>query len=409
MRNSLSVKQLNNYIKNVFEDELVLQNITVTGEVFQISYSKYTFITLKEDDCVMQCVCFAHMSMPKVGQKAAFFGSVNYSEKLNRVSFIVKNMEILGDGLYQAEYLKSRENLRNKGYFDKKLPLPNFVDNVCIITSGYGSVIHDFLFGIADGHAYIKVTVFQSSVQGPDAENDIVENLKKADKNYDVVVLARGGGSAADMSCFNSEKVAAAVGEMHVPVISAIGHETDYTLCDLCASYRAGTPSFAAKKITDNNCVLIDKFNDCVREAGNILTKKLKEKSAALALLTSRTIFAASSEINNRFSDLRATASRFEKAAAGKCQNAASMLFSLKDRNIASASDLARRKDAEFKEKAVKLEYLNPIKILTSGYCVADKQGKTITSAFQLAKGDDISLTFSDGKVKAVVDNNKEA
>ena len=76
MRNSLSVKQLNNYIKNVFEDELVLQNITVTGEVFQISYSKYTFITLKEDDCVMQCVCFAHMSMPKVGQKAAFFGSV---------------------------------------------------------------------------------------------------------------------------------------------------------------------------------------------------------------------------------------------------------------------------------------------------------------------------------------------
>lgn len=93
MRNSLSVKQLNNYIKNVFEDELVLQNITVTGEVFQISYSKYTFITLKEDDCVMQCVCFAHMSMPKVGQKAAFFGSVNYSEKLNRVSFIVKSIE----------------------------------------------------------------------------------------------------------------------------------------------------------------------------------------------------------------------------------------------------------------------------------------------------------------------------
>ena len=128
-----------------------------------------------------------------------------------------------------------------------------------------------------------------------------------------------------------------------------------------------------------------------------------------MALLTSRTIFAASSEINNRFSDLRATASRFEKAAAGKCQNAASLLFSLKDRSIASASDLARRKDAEFKEKAVKLEYLNPIKILTSGYCVADKQGKTITSAFQLAKGDDISLTFSDGKVKAVVDNNKEA
>ena len=180
MRNSLSVKQLNNYIRNVFEDELVLQNITVTGEVFEVSYSKYTFITLKEDDCILQCVCFNRIVAPKQGQRAALSGSVNFSERLGKVSFVVKSIEVLGSGLYQAEYLKAKENLKNMGFFDKKLPLPVFIKNVCVITSGYGSVIHDFLAGIADGHSYIDVTVLCSGVQGDEAINDIISNLKKA-------------------------------------------------------------------------------------------------------------------------------------------------------------------------------------------------------------------------------------
>ncbi len=408
MRNSLSVKQLNNYIRNVFEDELVLQNITVTGEVYEVSYSKYTFITLKEDDCILQCVCFNRIVAPKQGQRTALSGSVNFSERLGKVSFVVKSIEVLGNGLYQAEYLKAKENLKNMGFFDKKLPLPVFIKNVCIITSGYGSVIHDFLAGIADGHSYIDVTVLCSSVQGDEAINDIISNLKKADNNFDVVVIARGGGSATDLECFNSQRLAEAVGRMHVPVISAVGHETDYSLCDLCASYRAGTPSFAAKRITENNGVIIDRFYALTRRAGETLARKLSDKASALAVITSRTVFAASAEINRRRERVVKLASRALMRAESNADAGCARIKTLSDNVVAAAEKLSESKSTAIKNCAVKLEYLSPLKVLTRGYCAAEKDGGAVTSVRQIDRGDAVSMIFADGKARATIDETEE-
>lgn len=408
MRNNLSVKQLNVYIRNVFEDELVLQNIAVVGEICDVSFSKYTYVTLKEDDCILQCVCFHRVAVPQIGQKVVLSGSVQYSERVSKVSFVFKSLSVVGDGLCQAEYLKLKDKLQNKGFFDKKLPLSNFIQNVCIITSGYGSVIHDFLCGIADGHSYINVTVFHSSVQGIEAEKDLCENLKKADKKFDAVVIARGGGSATDLGCFNSEAVATAVGEMHVPVISAIGHETDYTLCDLCASYRVGTPSFAAKKITENNALLIDKFTYLLRRMSKAARANIAAKSSRLAGLTARTIFASTSEISKRKENLRIIDEKAHDIMRSRVYKAENKL-AVTAKSIESASEKTfRTREKLLSNNAVKLDYLSPLKILERGYSVIEKAGNTVKSVRDVEPGDKITIAFIDGHVTADI-SGKEA
>lgn len=408
MRNSLSVKQLNVYIRNVFEDELVLQNIAVSGEVCDVSFSKYTYVTLKEDDCILQCVCFHHITPPQIGQKVMLSGSVQYSERLSKVSFVFKNLSVVGDGLYQAEYLKLKEKLQNKGFFEKKLPLPSFIQKVCIITSGYGSVIHDFLSGIADGHAYINVTVFHSSVQGTEAEKEICDNLKKADKKFDAVVIARGGGSANDLGCFNSEAVATAVGEMHVPVISAVGHETDYTLCDLCASYRAGTPSFAAKKITENNALLINKLIYLVRRMSKAASAKAAAKSSRLSGLTASTILAATSEISKRKEQIRIIATKAYDIIYDELYKAENKLVAATKSAERALEKTLGSDEKLLSDNAVKLDYLSPLKILGRGYSLTEKSDKPVKSVNEVEVGDKIIVTFIDGHVTADI-SGKEA
>lgn len=403
MQNKLSVRQLNTYIKNVFEDELVLQNITVIGEISEVSFSKYTFITLKEGDCLLSCVCFGRIDLPETGQRVALTGSVKYSDKFSKISFVFKNIEIIGNGLYQTEYLKLKEKLKNAGYFDKKLPLPSFITNVCIITSGYGSVVHDFISGIADGHSYIDINVYRSSVQGESAEKELCASLKKADGKFDVVVLARGGGSAEDLACFNSESVAAAVGKMKIPVISAVGHETDFTLCDLCASYRTGTPSYAAKKITENNAAVISKFIELVRMLGDAAERKIKLKSSRLALLTARTIFAASNEINLKKEKLSYLMSEIKRLQSEKMQSDSRRIENYRHLLDDSINKAAETADKSFSRSVVQLEYLNPLKILSRGYSVVTGEGRTLNSANELKAGDKINIKFYEGSVSAKV------
>lgn len=409
MRNSLSVKQLSNYIKNVFEDELVLQNISVTGEVFETSLSKYTFITLKEDDVIINCVCFKKNVLPNIGEKITLTGSVHYSQKNSRISFVFNEIEVVGNGIYQAEYLKLKEKLRNAGYFNQKRPLPAFITKVCIITSNTGSVIHDFLSGIESGHSYIDVTVYSSSVQGRDAESEILSQLKKAEnEDFDVLVLARGGGSATDLECFNKETLAVAVGNLKKPIISAIGHETDYSLCDLCASQRAGTPSYAAKIITENNNKMIEKLLIFKDRLCNAIENKVRYLSSKLSEKASDIVFEASQTLNKTYNNLRLLSDSAYRSIDDKIKHSQYNLKNVSGQIENSVDNIVNLKEGIFAKNCLKMDCLNPIKLLSQGYAVIYNDNKRVLSVKNVVKKDKLKLVVSDGTIRTEVISTEE-
>lgn len=406
--NSVSVKQLNAYIKNVFEDELVLQNITVVGEVSDVSNSKYVFLTLKEDDYILQCMSFSKIPLPEIGQKVALSGSVSFSERYAKVSFIFKSIINVGEGEKQAELEEIKKRLKEKGYFEKKKSLPAFIKNVCVITSGFGSVVHDFLSGIS-AHSYIDATIYPCSVQGDTAEKELLDCLRKADKgNFDVIVVARGGGSKEDLSCFNLESVATAVGDMSAPVISAVGHETDFTLCDACASVRAGTPSFAAKIICENNALFIDKFSALAKKCGDAVGRKLNNKIGTLMLLTNALTYLAGNEYFRAREKTSNLAASMRSALEEKFRSGYKNIENLSGKLYEKIYEKQASAEKNISDAMTKLECLSPLKTMKRGYSVATKEGRTLSSVKDIAPGDKIDVAVTDGKFCAVVEDREK-
>ena len=377
--NSVSVKQLNAYIKNVFEDELVLQNITVVGEVSDVSNSKYVFLTLKEDDCILQCMSFSKIPLPEIGQKVALSGSVSFSERYAKVSFIFKSIINVGEGEKQAELEEIKKRLKEKGYFEKKKSLPAFIKNVCVITSGFGSVVHDFLSGIS-AHSYIDATIYPCSVQGDTAEKELLDCLRKADKgNFDVIVVARGGG-----------------------------HETDFTLCDACASVRAGTPSFAAKIICENNALFIDKFSALAKKCGDAAGRKLNNKIGTLMLLTNALTYLAGNEYFRAREKTSNLAASMRSALEEKFRSDYKNIENLSGKLYEKIYEKQASAEKNISDAMTKLECLSPLKTMKRGYSVATKEGRTLSSVKDIAPGDKIDVAVSDGKFCAVVEDREK-
>jgi len=405
VRNNLSVKQLNKYVKDMFDDELVLQGISVFGEVFQISVSgKCTFLTLKEEDAVLPCLSFKHFVLPKVGDKVLLTGSVSFNQKSAKYSFLFDECKNIGEGIIQSELLKRKEKLKALGYFDKKTDLPRFIKSVCIITSSRGSVIHDFLSGLSDGHAYIDVTVYPCAVQGQMAEVEIADNVTKADKNqFDAIVIARGGGSAVDLECFNSETVAIAVGNANTPIISAVGHETDYTLCDHCASYRAGTPSFAAKLITENNQLLIDSFFALTNRMNEALTSKSRFFSQRLGLSVNGLTYAATELIDRAGNKLRMANQKAINTVESKQDKLFYLTQKLSERAKSAITNVVNNEERRFIAGCTQLEYLNPLKALSLGYAILSQNDNEVKSIYDVETGKNLDIILHDGRINTTV------
>lgn len=242
---TLSVSQLNGYIKSVFDDELILHNIGVTGELSQISVrEKATYFTITEGDCYINCIIFSAVEKIEAGTEVRAYGRVAFFAKSGKINFYAKSISPVGKGTLHAELLKRKDKLKSEGLFENRLQPPVYIRSVAVITSSAGAVIHDIMSVIRDKGVSVSLKLFSSAVQGDNADKEIVNALQAANaSDADIIVLARGGGSQYDLDVFNNETVARAVANSKIPVISAVGHETDYTLCDFCAGRRAGTPS----------------------------------------------------------------------------------------------------------------------------------------------------------------------
>lgn len=410
MESKLSVSDLNSYIKGVFDDELVLHNLSVYGELFQYSISgNNTYFTLKENDCYLQCVCFGRIEKPEIGTQITVFGSVDFYRKAGKVTFIAKKIEETGKGKQYAEFLAMKEKLSAEGLFINKCTMPSFIRKVAIVTSNRGAVIHDFLSVLSEKHSYIDINVIQTKVQGENADDSLSCAIADADStNADVIVIARGGGSASDLDCFNSEKVVRAVASCKTPTISAVGHQTDYTLCDLASTHRSGTPSIAGEAIAKINEAVLLRFYDSLQRIDNALKSKYNKSSSLLYTLSTKIINSAERNYEKQTFKIRSKLDAVKNCCVSRLKDNEHKIRNEATRQLNGINKKYLEFDKKLALSATKLEFSNPMKILSQGYAVISKNNESVRTIEKMENGDLIKIRLYDGQVFAEVKEIKK-
>ncbi len=386
----LNIIQLNTLIKRIIDAEEFLQTISVYGEVsnFKISAGN-AYFDIKEDGAQIACIKFGAYDLDiRNGDMVLLTGKLNYYVKTGKLSFIANKIEPYGLGELYKKYLMLKEKLSTEGLFDErhKKQLPRFANNVGVVTSETGAVIRDICHVAKKKNPFTNIIVYPARVQGVGAEDEVIQGLKYFEQsNVDVVIIARGGGSFEDMAPFNTEKLVRQIFMCKKPIISAVGHETDFSLTDFVADMRAPTPSVAGelaffdyyKTIQDLNLYI----NSICTSASTLIDKKKGLVSDTLQ------------QILSGFNAVKDKQAFMLNTAITNIQN----LF---EKDI-------KNKQSSLEKTILSIEKSNPLNILKSGYILADKNKEKITSVNQLQVGDNINLTFADGKATAHITNKE--
>ena len=393
MKTTYSVGQVNRYIKNMFTQDYLLQKIYVKGEVSNCKYhtSGHIYFSLKDETGTLNCVMFAGHRRGlafamKNGDKVIVGGSVDVYERDGRYQMYAKEITLEGAGALYERYLALKQELEDMGMFaqEYKQPIPRFIRRLGVVTAPTGAAVQDIRNISYRRNPYLQIILYPALVQGAGAAESIVKGIRILDRtDVDVIIVGRGGGSIEDLWAFNEEIVARAIFECRTPIISAVGHETDFTIADFAADLRAPTPSAAAE-------LAVDDYRSVI-EAVSIYRQRLyRAMSGKMDLYRSRlehfqTKFAYLSP-ENRLREQRQRLADLENAV----QNG-----------------MNRKLQDERHRLSVYLERfagLSPLKKLNQGYSyVADKYKKTLTSVEQVQNGDTIYISVTDGTIEANV------
>ena len=386
-RNYITVSELNFYLSRIIDQEELLHNMYVLGEVSGCSIHKGNlYCTLKDENAQIGVICFAvdKTYVPDNGEQVLLYGTPTYYQKTGKISFIARRIEPFGKGKLHLELELLKKRLLEEGLFNDghKTPAPVYTKNLCVVTSIEGAVIQDIYSTIRKYNNLINIAIVNVSVQGKSAESEIIKGLELADKGgFDTVILARGGGSFEDLMPFNSEGVVRALYRMNTYVISAVGHETDVTLADLVADTRALTPTAAAEMVAFDTDSMARDIISQISIAGRKLENKIKTKQLIATDLTRKSTYL----IGNKLSEME---NRVKDALSGSRLSIQERLY---------------RKEGEVNVLFNKIEALNPLRILKTGYLKGEIDGKGISSVKSLKEGDTITLYANDGKIKATV------
>lgn len=388
-RNYITVSELNFYLNRIIDAEELLHDIFLVGEVSGAGLNKGNlYCTLKDENAAIAVCCFGANKtyVPENGERVLMMGSPDYYQKTGRMSFVAKHIEPFGRGKLHMELEALKKRLTEEGLFSEthKIPMPEFVFELGVVTSKTGAVIRDICSTIRKYNKVMNITVIDVQVQGKDAVKEIVSGLKTADTmGFDAVILARGGGSFEDLMPFNSEEVVRALYDMDTFVISAVGHETDFTLADFAADMRSLTPTAAAEAVATDISALIGDILSDLTLAGRRIENNLKLAGHEITAAVNGMTFAAGEKLTKSFMMTKDLLAKAEKAAVAKFN--------------------ATEKDVE--NVVGKLIALNPAKLLKAGYMRAEKAGSPITSAADVAVGDKIKLHAAFGSLDVTVDN----
>lgn len=393
MNNLITVSQFNKYIHDILAAEEILQNIEIYGEVSGLKISNGSaYFNIKDSDALLPCVKFGISAleyMPQEGEMIIVRGSPNYYIKGGRFSFNVSKWTPYGQGLLYQQFIELKNKLEKMGYFDTaiKKPLPEHIRRIGVVTSETGAVIHDIIDITRRRNKMIDIVLYPAKVQGIGAEDTIVSGVKALDKtDVDVIIVARGGGSLEDLSCFNTEKVAMAIYEAKKPVVSAVGHETDFTIADFVADVRAPTPSAAAELISSDISSVTNDFVLLIKRMERTVNNYFADAYNNLdtySLLLQKHI---NLELTNNSQKLQTLATKFLRLSTERFNN----IFN------------------DFDLLTTKLESLNPIQIMKNGYSQVTFNNKTITDANQVNIGDVVDVYLHKGKIRCQIKDKEE-
>ena len=390
---AVSVTDLNKYIKNKIAEDENLSNIIVKGEIsnFKHHYTGHLYFTLKDENSLIKCIMFKSYAQklnfePKDGMKVYIFGAVSVFERDGVYQIYAKAMEEDGLGDLYTKYQKLKEELEKKGLFDEshKQKIPMFPKVVGVLTSQTGSVIRDIINVSTRRNPNVYIRLLPVPVQGEGAAEKIAKGIEYMNKNQlaDVLILARGGGSLEDLWPFNEEVVANSIYNSKIPIISAVGHETDFSISDFVADLRAPTPSAAAELAVPDIYEVKQKINTYQNRLKMALTKKLEIMKLRYEKCMSSSVFKEPTRrINENYIKIDTYVKQLEN-----------LINKVKEKN-----------KNKYIELVSKLDTLSPLKTLTRGYSIVEKEGKIIKSVADLKTEDEISIRLKDGEKQAKI------
>lgn len=389
----LTVTALTKYIKYKFDNDNHLKDVLLEGEISNFKHHSrgHFYFTLKDDNAQITAMMFSSYAskvkfVPKDGMKVYVRGQVTVYEASGVYQIVVKEMKSDGVGDLYLAYEQLKRELQAQGYFDErhKRPIPRLPSVVGVITSPTGAAIHDILNTIGRRFPMCKVILYPALVQGEGAKESIVKQIIKAnqDKLCDVIICGRGGGSIEDLWAFNERIVAQAIYNSQIPIISAVGHEVDFTIADFVADRRAATPTAAAEIATPSKDSLKDYINQAKGRIEHNIKVIINNKKNEILYL------------DRHLDNLNPTV---------KLQNIKKQLSYLNDRLNLLITNYLNDKRLKYNLLNEKLNALSPLTIMDKGYSIPYLNGKVIRSVSDVKKDDNISLNLNDGKINCKV------
>ena len=395
----LSITQINEYIQGKMNADPMLTQVAVRGEIsnYKCYPSGHHYFTLKDEASALKCVMFKGNAMglrfrPANGMKVIALGRISVYPRDGAYQLYCTAMSVDGVGDLYAAFEQLKAKLAAKGLFDpeKKQKLPKYPGTIGVVTSSAGAAIHDILRILRKRYPLTQVKLLPVRVQGAEAPEEIAAAIRYANAHHlaDLLIVGRGGGSLEDLWAFNDERVAYAIYESEIPIISAVGHEPDVTIADYVADLRAATPSNGAELAAPDQEALLQNLDALNGAMAAALNRQLKLAGQRLdALAASPALRSPTAYLERKEKDLQL----------------------LKSRMITAQERMISASNARFVSCVAKLDAMSPLKVLSRGYAMAQTgDGKLLRSVEQVAPGDNITVSISDGTITASVLNAKE-
>ena len=395
----LSVTQLNEYLKMLMDGDRVLSDLFVRGEISNLTVARsgHIYFTLKDEMGQLRAVMFrTYADRLRIrlsdGMRVIVHGHVSLYGPTGQYQLYADELQPDGIGTLAMQFEQLKRKLQAEGLFDpeRKRPIPPMPTRVGIITSPTGAAIHDMIRVSGRRFPCAELILYPSLVQGAEAAEQLASGIIffEMTKMVDVIIIGRGGGSAEDLWAFNDEMLARTIADCTVPVISAVGHESDFTICDFVADLRAPTPSAAAELALPDGEALLGWLYESRERLQTAMTKKISAERRMLDALTQSPALLHPERLTEPYR----------------------MVLNLAEENLDRAAENAATARREMLlHQCARLEALNPRSVLARGYAVVERDGETLTRAASVAVGDQISVRFADGDIHAVATTGKES
>lgn len=399
MQQVLSITQINEYIRGKMDEDRLLMQLAVRGEIsnYKMYPSGHHYFTLKDENAALKCVMFKTNAArlrfrPENGMKVIALGRITIYPRDGAYQLYCSAMSMDGIGDLYAAFEQLKTKLAAQGLFapEHKKPLPPYPGTIGIVTSSAGAAVHDMLRILNKRYPLTQVRLLPVRVQGAEAPGEIAAAIRYANHYHlaDLLIVGRGGGSIEDLWAFNDERVAYAIYESQIPVISAVGHEPDVTISDYVADLRAATPSNAAELAVPDQTALMQNLDAAASAMASALSVRLRHARQRLNVLAQSPALVS---------------------PTGYLEQRKQSLEHLKARMIAAQTQQIQRKRQRFIGETAKLEAMSPLKVLTRGYSiVSSDDGTVLHSIQQTASGKEIHVKLSDGSLRATVTDVKE-